>query len=260
MNKTIESLIDKKLNEIEQKEKVKILYAVESGSRAWGFASPDSDYDVRFIYIRELEYYLKLEEKTDFINWELNDVFDISGWDLSKALQHFHKSNATLFEWSHSPIVYRITQEWKRIQAVAEQYFSCKSCMYHYYGTANKNFRSYLLEDMVVYKKYFYVLRPLLACQWIEEKRCAPPVLFSDLVELILEEEKKEFVKNLIEQKKQMSESEKGKRIDLLNNYIEEKIEYYRKQLLDMSDDRDPDWKKLNQLFLEVIEKVLSAQ
>ena len=132
--------------------------------------------------------------------------------------------------------------------------------MYHYYGTANKNFRSYLLEDMVVYKKYFYVLRPLLACQWIEERRCAPPVLFSDLVELILEEEKKEFVKNLIEQKKQMSESEKGKRIDLLNNYIEEKIEYYRKQLLDMSDDRDPDWKKLNQLFLEVIEKVLSAQ
>ncbi|GFH96592.1 hypothetical protein IMSAGC003_03151 [Lachnospiraceae bacterium] len=111
---TIENLINVKLDEIEEQENVKILHAVESGSRAWGFASPDSDYDVRFIYIRPMEYYLGLQKKKDFIDWELNEILDINGWDVSKALQHFHKSNATLFEWSNSPIVYRTTDEWER--------------------------------------------------------------------------------------------------------------------------------------------------
>lgn len=134
---SIQSLIQSKLKEIEQKENVKVLHAVESGSRAWGFASPDSDYDVRFIYVRPMEYYLGLQTKTDFIDWELNETLDINGWDLSKALQHFHKSNATLFEWANFPVVYYSTQEWNQIKQSANKYFSCKSAMYHYYGTAN---------------------------------------------------------------------------------------------------------------------------
>ena len=112
-NGTIEELISLKLKEIEEKEQIQILYAVESGSRAWDLASPDSDYDVRFIYIRPLYYYLELQPKKDFIEWELNEILDISGWDLSKTLQHFHKSNATLFEWANSPIIYRTTPEWE---------------------------------------------------------------------------------------------------------------------------------------------------
>ena len=93
---TIQALVDRKLDEIEEMEGVKILHAVESGSRAWGFASPDSDYDVRFVYVRPEQYYLRLDEKKDFINWELDETLDINGWDLSKTLQHFHKSNASL--------------------------------------------------------------------------------------------------------------------------------------------------------------------
>ena len=85
---------------------VKVLYAVESGSRAWGFASPDSDYDVRFIYVREKEDYLRLDMPKDVIEWCLDDVLDINGWDLKKALFQFHRSNAVLFEWSNSPIIY----------------------------------------------------------------------------------------------------------------------------------------------------------
>lgn len=92
----IEELVNIKLKEIEEKENVKILHAVESGSRSWGFASPDSDYDVRFIYVRRQEDYLRLENVKDFIDWELDEVLDINGWDVKKALQHFHKSNATL--------------------------------------------------------------------------------------------------------------------------------------------------------------------
>ena len=258
LDKEIKEIVNQKLDEIEQKEQVKILYAVESGSRAWGLASADSDYDVRFIYVRPMEYYLRLEEKKDFINWELNKVFDINGWDLSKVLQHFYKSNATLYEWCASPILYRITPEWEQIQAVSNKYFSCKSCMYHYYGTANKNFHEYLLEDRVNYKKYFYVLRPILACQWIAEKKSPPPVRFSDLAEAVLEEEKKEFVKTLVEQKKQMSGAEKGQRIEPLNYYIEEKIAQYKEQVLSMPEDRNSDWSVLNQLFLKILQQSLS--
>ena len=173
----IEELVLLKIREIEEKEHIKVLHVIESGSRAWGFASLDSDYDVRFIYVRDKDFYLSLRDTKDFIDWELNEVLDINGWDLKKALQHFHKSNATLFEWSNSPVVYDTTAEWKNLyNRVAGRYFACKPALYHYYGAAAKNYREYLLDDMVKYKKYFYVLRPILACKWIEEKKCPPPV------------------------------------------------------------------------------------
>ena len=92
--------IKQKLNEIEKRENVRILHAVESGSRAWGFASPDSDYDVRFIYVREKEFYLRLDKTRDVIEWQLDDTLDINGWDLAKALTLLHRSNPTVFEWS----------------------------------------------------------------------------------------------------------------------------------------------------------------
>ena len=124
---TIQALVDRKLDEIEEMEGVKILHAVESGSRAWGFASPDSDYDVRFVYVRPEQYYLRLDEKKDFINWELDETLDINGWDLSKTLQHFHKSNASLYEWGNSPVVYRTSPEWGEIKAVSESFFFLQS-------------------------------------------------------------------------------------------------------------------------------------
>lgn len=162
---SVNDLILLKLKEMEAAHHVKILHAIESGSRAWGFASPDSDYDVRLIYVRPQNDYLKLQPKQDFIEWALDETLDINGWDLSKALQHFHKSNATLFEWANSPVVYYTTPAWQQIYGVAQRYFSCKSSMYHYYGTARKNYHEHLTNDFVKYKKYFYVLRPILACR-----------------------------------------------------------------------------------------------
>lgn len=112
----MEELIKTNLREIEEKENVKILHCVESGSRAWGFASPDSDYDVRFIYVRPKEFYLRLDKTRDVIEWQLDDTLDINGWDISKALSLLYKSNPTLFEWNSSPIVYKTTQEWEPIR------------------------------------------------------------------------------------------------------------------------------------------------
>lgn len=245
----MESLIQLKLKEIEEKNNVKVLHAVESGSRAWGFASPDSDYDVRFIYIRPLDFYLKLEETKDYLDWELNDVLDINGWDLEKVLRQFHRSNATLFEWANSPIVYKTTDEWKDIYQVAKDSFRLKASMYHYYGTAKKNYNEYLTEEYVKYKKYFYVLRPILAYKWIQEKKCPPPVLFQELVDSVLGDEMKPLVEQLKEKKMQMTEAEKGPAIPDINAWIDKNLKSMEQELAAMSDGEKNDWELFNHIF-----------
>ena len=206
--------------------------------------------------MRNKDFYLSLCENKDFIDWELNEVLDINGWDLKKALQYFHKSNATLFEWSNSPIVYYTTEEWKHIyNSVACDYFSCKSTMYHYYGTAIKNYQKYLCEDMVKYKKYFYVLRPILSCKWIEEKKCPPTVVFDELVDTVLEDDMKALVEDLVAKKVKMSEADKAPKIEKINQYIEEKLLHYKTLAQIIPDDRKPDWKPLEQALVEVLNK-----
>ena len=124
-----------------------------------GVASPDSDYDVRFIYVRKEEEYRRLDEIRDVIEWQLDEVLDINGWDLKKALQHVHKGNATLFEWFNSPVVYLTTPEWKEITRLSLTYFSEKVAMYHYYGTARSTYEGFLTTEEVQYKKYVYALQ-----------------------------------------------------------------------------------------------------
>lgn len=252
---TIKELVCQKIKEIEQQEHVKVLYAVESGSRAWGFASPDSDYDVRFVYVRPLEEYLRLERKKDFIDWELDEVLDINGWDLSKALQHLHKSNAMLFEWMGSPAVYYEALAWEQVRQAAKTYFSCKSAMCHYYGTAKKNYLEYFTGDLVSYKKYFYVLRPILACKWIEKKGCPPPVLFRELAGEVLEEPMRPTLEELLKAKIQMAELEKGQRIKRLDAYIAGHLEHFKEKTDRLADDRKGDWEELDQVFLSVVKK-----
>lgn len=95
------------LEAIEQRHDVRVLFACESGSRGWGFASPDSDYDVRFLYVHKPEWYLRVEPQRDVIERPIDDVLDVSGWELRKALQLMRRSNPTLFEWLDSPVIYR---------------------------------------------------------------------------------------------------------------------------------------------------------
>ena len=118
--------------------------AVESGSRAWGFASPDSDYDVRFVYVRRLQDYLRLEKTKDVIEWQLDDVLDISGWDLKKALQLMHDSNPSIFEWCASPIVYKNSAAFKELKKIQKMYYSRKKNLYHYWHMASNNYQAYL--------------------------------------------------------------------------------------------------------------------
>ncbi len=245
--------INEKLDEIEEKENVRILYAVESGSRAWGFESPDSDYDVRFIYARKLNDYLRLDEVRDVIEWQLDDVYDINGWDLKKALKLFRKGNASLFEWLSSPIVYRSTPEMDKIREVSKLYFSERSMIHHYNGVAGRNNGRYLQGKTAQYKKYFYALRPLLASRYIETYHTAPPVPFAELLKLDLPQELLTAIDQLVEMKKQMTEAEKKPQIPVIKEFITTELSRQKKIERTIPDDQYRDWEPLNQVFYETI-------
>lgn len=249
----IKKEILEKLAEIEKKENVKVLYAVESGSRAWGVESPDSDYDVRFVYVRTQEDYLSLQEKRDVIEWQLDEVLDINGWDLRKTLIQFRKGNATLFEWANSPVVYKTTEAWEQISEVGKQYFSKKVALYHYYGTANSTFCQFLQGKAVKYKKYIYALRPLLACKYIEQHETIPPVKFEDLLKQSLPKELADEIQTMLKIKAKSDEKDLNPKLPVIHKYIEEEIERFEQISKEIKDDRSEDWSALNQVFLEVL-------
>lgn len=250
----IHTVIKEKLKEIEQRENVKIIHCVESGSRAWGFASPDSDYDVRFIYIRPREFYLRLDKTRDVIEWQLDDTLDINGWDISKALSLLYKSNPTLFEWNASPIIYKTTTHWKKISDIINSYFVEKSGLYHYLSTAKSNYREYLKGETVRLKKYFYVLRPLLACKWILAEGTPPPMLFKDLMDKYLDAEIKPDVETLLKLKIEKPEICEGNRFDCVNDYIERTIDEIEAVIASLPSTHEKNWDELNKLFLSLID------
>lgn len=220
--------IMRRLAAVEEKEGVRILLAIESGSRAWGFASPNSDFDVRFIYARPQEWYLSvdLEDKRDVIEYPIVDDIDLNGWDVRKALQLFWRSNPAVIEWIQSPINYIDQGGFKTgMQQLLDSVYTLEKGIYHYRSMAKTNYRGYLMADMVPLKKYFYVLRPLLATRWIETYRTAPPIEFAALLHLLPEGEGLlEEIQTLLERKKLALEKELAPRIDKLNLFIEAEL------------------------------------
>lgn len=222
----MEHLINSRLSEIESDNNIKIVYACESGSRAWGFPSADSDYDVRFIYIRPIEWYLSIDEKRDVIEYPLSGQLDINGWDLKKALQLLRKTNPPLLEWLGSPIVYlekySVAEEMRQL---AKEYYSPSACLHHYLHMARGNHREYLQGDTVWVKKYFYVLRPILAMKWIEEGRGIVPTDFNVTLEkLALPAELKQAVAKLLESKRTGDELDRGMKIKAISDFIESEL------------------------------------
>jgi predicted nucleotidyltransferase len=218
--------IQKHLMQIETEEGVTIFYACESGSRAWGFPSPDSDYDVRFLYVHPLEWYLSIDEKRDVIERPLTENLDLSGWDIRKALRLFRKSNPPLFEWLGSPIIYREkTDLAARLRELAQTSYSPLACIHHYLHMAQGNFREYLKGERVRTKKYFYVLRPILAINWIERGYGVAPTAFGMLLErLVTDPGLQDAIRALILQKTQGSELDHGPRIPVISEFIEKEL------------------------------------
>jgi len=222
----IHQIIQEKLDGIETDFGVQILYACESGSRAWGFASEDSDWDVRFIYAHPPAWYVSLLPGRDVIELPVNAVLDISGWDLRKALNLMCKSNPPLLEWLDSPIVYRKEERFfEGMRELIPDFFSAKACGYHYLHMAQKNYRAFMKEDLVKLKKYLYILRPVLGCLWLEQRDGPVPMRFEAMVDALLAEgQLKSDIHHLVELKKTQPEMGVGPKIPSINAFLEREM------------------------------------
>ena len=241
-----------KINAIEHEANVKILYACESGSRAWGFASPESDYDVRFIYVHKIDHYLSIDEQRDVIELPINDLLDINGWELRKALRLFRKSNGPLYEWLQSPIVYNQNNEFvDDLKSLMHHYFSPRATMHHYLSMAKTVFENDLAGDEVRLKKYFYALRPILACRWIADRREVPPIEFGKL-RVLLANDLNRIVDDLLKQKAVVDEKYIIKPIEQLHSFIKSEIEHCEKALPGLAS-VNADSDMLNNLFRKYV-------
>ncbi len=222
------------LQRIEREHGVRVLFACESGSRGWGFSSPDSDYDARFVYVHPLPWYLSVNESTgpgepqrDVIELPIADDLDVSGWDLRKTLRLVAKSNPTLLEWLCSPVVYRQDDEaTAALRTLVDETYSPLSGWHHYRSMAEGNFRGYLRGERVRTKKYLYVLRPVLACLWIERIGTPPPMAFEQLLDRLLPSgELRADIELLLTKKRASAEVEDGPRVPSISGFLEAELE-----------------------------------
>jgi len=238
------------LARVETEQNVRVLYACESGSRAWGFASRDSDYDVRFLYVHRRDWYLSVEQGRDVIERPIADDLDVSGWELRKALRLLRKSNPPLHEWLKSPIVYRYDPLFAaEFGTLATEFYSPRRCFAHYLHMAFGNWRDYLRDrEEVSRKKYLYVFRPLLACRWIERRLGQVPMLFADLMNEVLEEaEVRDSLEELVARKRLGEELAVAPPVEALSRFAEQELP--RLEALNEPEDTAGNVEELNFFF-----------
>lgn len=246
------------LEELETIYSIRVLYAVESGSRAWGFASTDSDWDVRFIYVHKPEWYFSIEKRKDCIEQMLPDKLDFSGWEITKALNLFRKSNPPLLEWLRSPYIYMENGSFAaKLRILSNTYFSPKSCIYHYLNMAERNYKDYFEDSTVPIKKYFYMLRPLLACRWILKHCSMAPMEFLLLVEdAQLEMPVRREIDKLFVRKIKGEELKREQPIAILNSYIENEVKFFTDYVSGVPTAAWHDSDALNKLCAETVKEV----
>ncbi|MCP4615776.1 MAG: nucleotidyltransferase domain-containing protein [Bradyrhizobium sp.] len=247
--------IETRLDRIEAEHGVRLLLAIESGSRAWGFPSPDSDYDVRFLYVRPRDWYLSLAPGRDVIETAIEDEIDLNGWDVRKALGLLLKSNAVVSEWMLSPIRYRPADPFlARLAALADDLLNPRAIAYHYARSGKLAAERWLDgEGEVPVKKYFYALRPALAIRAIRlNPHVRPPmnlralVAASDLPPALAGQ-----IETLVEAKARTNERASGTRLPQIDALIRGELaragELPARKLRDRFADR------ANELFLELV-------
>lgn len=225
-----EQTIQRKLTALETEHQVRILFAVESGSRAWGFPSPDSDYDVRFVYAHHPDWYLSLQPGRDVIELPLTELWDINGWDIRKALNLLMKPNPVMLEWLCSPIRYRWDDgACDRLRAFSERTAFTTTCLYHYRNLAQLQWDQHAGDTPSVnYKTYFYVLRPALMINWIRlNPDVLPPMNLQQLVAgLSLSDNMVQEIARLLDLKARASETGMGVRIPVIDAFIHDQLRW----------------------------------
>ncbi|MEI8365657.1 MAG: nucleotidyltransferase domain-containing protein [Parachlamydiaceae bacterium] len=220
-----ENVIKSKICELENTHDIRILFACESGSRAWGFPSPDSDYDARFIYVHSQDWYLSIHERRDVVELPVDKMLDINGWDLRKVLRLVQKHNAAIYEWIQSPIVYAANDVFvKKFWEVAAAYFSPKATMHHYLSSAKKYYEECVVDDMIKLKKLLYCIRVVLAGLWVAQHKTIPPMELDQLLKITEDQSVVVKVRELVDLKKLNNESYQHPREYALELFLKEGI------------------------------------
>jgi predicted nucleotidyltransferase len=224
--------VDAQLAAIAREHNVTIPLAVESGSRAWGFPSPDSDYDCRFVFVRPEDDYLSLWPHRDVIETPLEGDLDVNGWDLAKAIRLMARGNAVIIEWLMSPLVYHGDQQFREDFLTLVHHIADRDAVARHYLHQGERFRDacFVAGGEVSCKKAFYALRPAAALRWLRLHECSvapmhlptlmaecnPPTGFADIVA------------SLIERKANTAEADKEPLPEAVAQFINDELEVGR--------------------------------
>lgn len=225
----MKELIKNKIEQLKAEKGIEVLFAAESGSRAWGFESPDSDYDVRLIYTFPRTRYIQVETVLEDINLPVDEnLIDLSAWELRKAARLVSiKSNASPFEWIQSPIIYGEVEGFREeFSQVIKSYFQPSLMVYHYLGLAKGTYFKFLQGDQIQIKKYFYALRPILCALWILERNEVAPLVFDEVRTILREETVIEAIEALLNEKERADEGHLIAADSTLQNFIVTSLEH----------------------------------
>lgn len=246
-------LVPRKLKEIEQDYGIRILYAAESGSRAWGTNSEVSDFDVRFIYIRPREDYLRLEGIRDVLEFPIADGWDMCGWDLTKTLRLLHNSNSQVYEWFASPVVYVDNGFSTRFRPVLDSHFSVTTTVNHYLHQADLKGKKRQKTEMPKVKHYLYSLQHIAAAQWVLQHHAPVPVSFRMLAEY-LPPSIQEYAGMLLKQKTTQPDAPFTDCIPELEDWLLQEQNRISRKIECLSRETERDWDRLNQFFLSELQ------
>ncbi|WP_427454355.1 nucleotidyltransferase domain-containing protein [Litorimonas sp. WD9-15] len=245
------------LEGIERDHKVEILFAVESGSRAWGFPSPDSDYDVRFVYAHDPDWYLSLTPGRDVIELPIDDELDINGWDIRKALNLMLKPNPVMLEWLSSPIRYRWSSEiCGKLEDFSRGVSHETACLNHYLSLTLQQWEKHIEgQSNVKLKKYFYATRPAMNICWLRtHPDIIPPMNFQALMNgLDLTNELKSEIQALIEAKSRAKEIGLAPRVTVVDDFIKAEINWAKGTVSKLNPVRFDRREEANQLFRNIV-------
>lgn len=231
----------KLLREIEQKYEIRILLAVTSGSRSFGYASEESDWDVRFIYIHKPHWYFSIGQTSDVIEYEDTESgLEVEGYDLKKALTLLTRTNPIESDWLHTKDVFIMDEDFiQQMHKFERMCYNTKSAMYHFYSISVKHNQRYL-DVEVTLKRFIYYMRGLLACRWIEQYACHPPIEIDELIDATITDNEtvRLAAHELLALKRQGKKHDK----DLVQNGLAEYIfamqEYYKDLLPNRAADK----------------------
>ena len=260
----VRKVILEQIEALERRHDIRILYACESGSRGWGFASQDSDYDVRFIYVHRLSWYLQVRREAasreDVIIQPVNGELDINGWELNKALSLFKNGNSTYVEWLDSPVCYRKDPAFTpRMKKLIKQLHQPRHAYHHYLRMAQKNFKVFAESDRPTAKQFLYALRPLLSVKWVELGLGPVPMRFEAICEKIIESNTiQSAIDRLLAAKRQANEKDPGTPEPRLVAFVQKELA--RIGHGDFRGYRPPDFSPLDQLLFDTVTRFESER